>query len=113
MSFRTTILGKLLSLESNLKRRRALLKNKAGVIDQLQSLVIGTLVLSVVFGVSMVALSTFKANTTVAADGNATAGLTSLTTAINVIPNNAELLIFLLVFALIIGAVMIYKQFSK
>jgi len=83
--------------------------NKKGVLDQLAALGVGVAGLCITLVVVFLILSTVKANTTVAADGNATAAVTTLTTAAATIPNWVPLIIIAVIGALLIGLVSYFR----
>lgn len=86
------------------------LKDKMGVFDQLQNLGIGIASLSITLAVIFLILSTVKANPAVAADGNATASLNTLITAVGQIPSFVPLVVIAAIGAIIIGLVSLFGR---
>ena len=85
--------------------------NKRGqVFDQLAMLGIGIAGLVVTLVVVFLILAQVKANSTVAADGNATAAVTTLTTAAATIPNWVSIVVITAIGALLIGMVMMFRR---
>jgi hypothetical protein len=84
--------------------------NKKGVFNQLSALGVGVAGLCITLVVVFLILSTIKANATVAADGNATAAVNTLTTAAATIPNWVPLVIIAVIGALLIGLVSYFRQ---
>ena len=83
--------------------------NKKGVFNQLAALGVGVAGLCITLVVVFLILATIKANATVAADGNATAAVTTLTTAAATIPNWVPLVIIAVIGALLIGLVSYFR----
>ena len=85
--------------------------NKRGqVFDQLAMLGIGIAGLVVTLVVVFLILAQVKANATVAADGNATAVVNTLTTAAATIPNWVSIVVITAIGALLIGMVMMFRR---
>ena len=83
---------------------------KAQVFDQLGALGIGIAGLVVTLVVVFLILANVKANTTVAADGNATAAVATLTTAAATIPGWVSIVVITAIGALLIGMVMMFRR---
>ena len=85
--------------------------NKKGqVFDQLGALGIGIAGLVVTLVVVFLILANVKANTTVAADGNATLAVATLTTAAATIPGWVSIVVITAIGALLIGMVMMFRR---
>ena len=85
--------------------------NKRGqVFDQLGALGIGIAGLVVTLVVVFLILAQVGANTTVVADGNATAAVETLTTAAATIPNWVSIVVITAIGALLIGMVMMFRR---
>jgi len=85
-------------------------KKGQGVFDQLGALGIGICALVVTLIVVFLILAQVKANTSVAADGNATAAVNTLTTAAATIPNWVSIVVITAIGALLIGMVMMFRR---
>ena len=85
--------------------------NKRGqFFDQLGALGIGIAGLVVTLVVVFLILAQVRANTTVVADGNATAAVETLTTAAATIPNWVSIVVITAIGALLIGMVMMFRR---
>jgi len=85
--------------------------NKKGqVFDQLGALGIGIAGLVITLVVVFLILAQVKANSTVAADNNATTAVTTLTTAAATIPNWVSIVVITAIGALLIGMVMMFRR---
>ena len=71
---------------------------------------IGIAGLVVTLVVVFLILAQVKANSTVAADGNATAAVNTLTTAATTIPNWVSIVVITAIGALLIGMVMMFRR---
>ncbi len=78
---------------------------KRGVFDQLGALGIGIVTLVVILAVSFLILANVKANATVAADGNATAAVNTLTNAAATIPGWVSIVVIVAIGGLLIALV--------
>ena len=83
---------------------------KGQVFDQLGALGIGIAALVITLIVVFLILAQVKANTTVAADGNATTAVNTLTTAAATIPNWVPIVVITAIGALLIGMVMMFRR---
>ena len=83
---------------------------KGQVFDQLGALGVGIAALVVTLVVVFLILAQVKANTTVAADGNATLAVNTLTTAAATIPNWVGIVVITAIGALLIGMVMMFRR---
>ena len=82
--------------------------NKKGVFDQLGALGIGVATLVITLAVVFLILAQVGANTQVAADGNASAATTTLTTAAATIPGWVPLIILVAIGGLILALVAVF-----
>ena len=82
--------------------------NKKGVFDQLGALGVGVAVLVITLAVVFLIMAQVGANTQVTADGNASAAVTTLTTAAATIPGWVPLVILVAIGGLILGLVAIF-----
>lgn len=88
-----------------------ILKGKRGqVFDQLSNLGIGIAALVIIFAVVFLIASNVRGNSAVAADGNATAAVNTLTTAAATIPGWVPLVVIAVIGAILIGLVAIFRQ---
>ena len=87
-----------------------MMNKKGQVFDQLGALGIGIAGLVITLVVVFLILAQVKANATVAADGNATAAVTTLTTAAATIPNWVSIVVITAIGALLIGMVMMFRR---
>ncbi|MBU0461618.1 MAG: hypothetical protein KJ574_03455 [Nanoarchaeota archaeon] len=85
------------------------MNKKAQVFDQLAGLGVGVTVLAITLVVVFLILGQTKANTTVAADANATAALNTLTTAVSTIPSWVPLVIIAVIGAILLGLVAMFR----
>ena len=79
--------------------------NRKGQVDQLVPLVISMVVIGVLLVVAFLILSEVGSNTTVTADGNATAAVNSVTDAIDTIPVWLPIIVIVVIGALLISLV--------
>lgn len=84
--------------------------NKKGVFDQLGALGIGIVALMVTLVVVFLIASQMGANTTVAADANATAAVTTLTNAAADIPGWVPIVVIVAIGALLLLLVRQFRQ---
>lgn len=86
------------------------MKGKRGqVMEQLGALGIGIASLAIILVVVFVMLSQTGANTTVAADGNATAAVNTLTNSASDIPGWVPLVVIAIIGVLILGIVRMFR----
>jgi len=85
-------------------------KKGQGVFDQIGALGIGVATLSIVMVVVFLILSQLGANTTVAADGNSTAAVNTLTDAAATLPNWVPLVIIAVIGAILLGLVALFRR---
>lgn len=86
------------------------LMNKRGVLDQLGALGVGIATLVITLSVVFLILAQVKANSTVAADANATLAVNTLTNAAATIPGWVPLVVIVAIGALIIAMVGMFRQ---
>ncbi len=84
--------------------------NKKGVFDQLSALGVGLAGLTITLVVVFLILAQVKANSTVAADANATAAVNTLTTAAAGIPGWVPLVVIAVIGALLISLVALFRS---
>ena len=84
--------------------------NKRGVLDQLVPLIIGLVVIGVVLAVGFLILSNIAANSAVVADANATIAIAETTEAMAGIPGWLGVIIIVVIGALLIGLVSMFRQ---
>lgn len=84
--------------------------NKKGqIFENLKGLGVGVLALCITLAIVFVILAQVKANSTVAADGNATSAVATLTTAAAGIPGWVPLVILAFVGAILLGLVKLFR----
>lgn len=83
--------------------------NKKGVIDQLGALGIGIASLVITLAVVFLILANIRANTLVAADGNATAAAQTLTNAAATIPGWVPLVVIVAIGGLILALIRVFR----
>ena len=86
------------------------LMKKGQVFDQVSGLMTGLASLAIVAVVVFLILSQTGANTTVAADGNATAAITTMTSAGNTTVNFIPLIVIAAVGAILLGLVALFRS---
>ena len=87
------------------------MKSKKGqVFDQLSGLGIGIAVLAITLVVVFLIMSQTAANTTVAADGNATAALDTLQESAADIPGWVPLVVIAVIGAILLGLVALFRR---
>ena len=79
--------------------------NKAGIFDQLTSLVLGLVVFGIIAVVAFLIFSNLGNNTSVIADGNASGALNTTTSAAEDVTEWLSLVVIVLIGALLIGVV--------
>ena len=84
--------------------------NKKGVFDQLSALGIGLVALAITLIVVFLILAQLAANTSVVADGNATAAVTTLTEAAEDIPGWVPIVVVVVIGALLIGLIAVFRR---
>ena len=84
--------------------------NKKGVFDQLGALGIGIAGLVITLIVVFLILSNLGANTTVAADANATVAVNTLTAAADTIPGWVPIVVITVIGGLLISLVAIFRR---
>jgi hypothetical protein len=87
-----------------------MMKTKKGVFDQLGALGIGVVTLAITLVVVFLIMSQVGANTTVAADGNATATVTTLTEAAADIPGWVPIVVIVAIGALLLGLIAVFRR---
>ena len=87
-----------------------LFKNKKGVFDNLAALGVGIAGLAITLVVVFLILSQTKANTTVAADSNATSALNTLTTSAASIPGWVPLIVIAVIGSILLGLVALFRR---
>ena len=83
---------------------------KKSVLDNLSALGVGIAGLAITLVVVFLIMSQTKANTTVAADANATASLTALQNATDDIPGWVPLVVIAVIGAILLGLVTVMKN---
>lgn len=86
------------------------LKKSGGIFDQLGALGVGIAALAITLVVVFVLLSQTAANTTVAADGNASAAIDTLQESADDIPGWVPLVVIAIIGALLLGIVRMFKN---
>ena len=79
-------------------------------MQQLGDLAIGIVVLTVILVVVFLVLANLGANSTVAADSNATAAVNELTGAANDIPGWVPIVVIVVIGALLIGLIAVFRR---
>lgn len=87
-----------------------LLKNRKGVFDQLGGLGVGIAALAITLVVVFLIMSETAANTTVAADTNASAALDTLQNAASDIPGWVPLVVIAVIGAILLGLVAMFRR---
>ena len=85
------------------------LKKKNGVVQQLQPLIIALVAIGVVLAVGFLIMAEIAANTTVAADGNATAAINTTRDAVAEIPGWLSIIVITVIGALLLGLVQLFR----
>ncbi len=86
------------------------MNRKGQVFDQMSALGIGIAALVITLVVVFLILAQVGANTTVAADGNATLAVNALTAAAATIPNWVSIVVITAIGALLIGMVAMFRR---
>ena len=86
-----------------------MIKHKKGVIDQLQPLIIALVSIGIILVVAFLIMSQIAANTTVAADANATAAIVGVQQATDDIPGWLPIIVVTVIGALLIGLVALFR----
>lgn len=89
---------------------KKMLKSKKGVFDQLGALGVGIAILVITLAVVFLILAQVAANTQVAAEGNASAAVDTLTAAAATIPGWVPLVILVAIGGLILGLVAVFGR---
>jgi len=84
-------------------------KKKNGVVGQLQPLIIALVAVGIVLAVGFLIMAEIAANTTVAADGNATAAINETRDAIAEIPGWLSIIVITVIGALLLGLVQLFR----
>ena len=84
--------------------------NKKGVVDQLVPVVVSIVSLALVLVVGFLIMSEVAANTTVAADANASAAVDTVQGAMDDIPTWIPIIVITIIGALLIGLVAIFRR---
>ena len=87
-----------------------MLKSKAGVFDQLGALGIGIATLVITLAVVFLILANVGSNAQVTADGNASAAVTTLTSAAEDIPGWVPLVVIVAIGGLILSLVAMFRR---
>ena len=88
------------------------LNKKGQVMDQLGALGVGIAILTVTLVVVFLILAELGSNSTVTADGNATAAVTDLTSATSTIPDWVPIVVITFIGALLLGMVALFRRQS-
>lgn len=86
-----------------------LIKNKRGVFEQIGALGIGIVGLCITLVVVFLILAGLTGNASVAADGNASAAVLTLTDAAETIPGWVSIVVIAVIGALLLGLVMLFR----
>ncbi len=89
---------------------KKLMKNKAGVIDNLAPVVISVVALAITIVVAFLILAQIAANAQVVADANATAAVVSVQGALDDIPAWLPIIIITIIGALLISLVAVFRR---
>ena len=89
---------------------KKMFKNTKGVFDNLAALGTGIAALTITLVVVFLILSQTKANSTVAADGNATATINTMTDAANDIPGWVPLIVIAVIGSILLGLVALFRR---
>lgn len=84
--------------------------NKKGVIESLSPLVTGTVIFALTIVIVFLVLSQVAANTTVAADANASAAIDTTQDALDDVPGWLPIIIVTVIGALLIGLVSLIRR---
>jgi uncharacterized protein (UPF0333 family) len=84
--------------------------NRKGQLDQLVPFIISLVVIGVLLVVAFLILSEVGSNTTVAADGNASAAIDDVTGAMDSIPSWLPIIVIVVIGALLIGLVSFLRR---
>jgi len=84
--------------------------NKKGVFSQLGALGVGIATLVITLAVVFLVLANIKSNSSVTADGNATAAVNTITTAAASIPSWVGLIVLVAIGALILGMIAMFGR---
>lgn len=87
-----------------------LMKSKKGVFNQLAALGVGIAALAITLVVVFLIMSETAANTTVAADGNASAALDTLQNAAADVPGWVPLIVIAVIGAILLGLVAMFRS---
>jgi len=87
-----------------------MMSSKKGVVDQLVPIVVGIVALGIVLVVGFLIMSEVAANTTVAADANASAAVDEVQSAMDDIPTWLPIIVITIIGALLIGLVAIFRR---
>lgn len=87
-----------------------LLKNKKGVVENLQPFVIALVSLGVILVVAFLIMANVASNATVAADANATQAVEDVQNAMNDIPGWLGIIVITVIGALLIGLVALFRR---
>jgi len=86
-----------------------LIKSKKGIMDQLSGLVIGLVALGIIIVVALLIMGSIAANTTVAANANATKAIADTIEATDDVPGWLPIIVITLIGALLIGLVAMFR----
>jgi len=89
---------------------KKMMKSKAGVLDNLSALGIGIAGLAITLVVVFLIMSQTAANTTVAADGNATSAINELNSAAGEIPGWVPLIVIAIIGSILLGLVALFRR---
>lgn len=89
---------------------KSMMKDKRGVFDNLGALGVGLAGLAITLAVVFLILANLAANTDIAADGNASAAVTTLTDAAEDIPGWVPLVVIVAIGGLILGLIAVFRR---
>lgn len=92
------------------KKMKLFNSKKGQVFEQLAGLAIGIVALAITLVVAFLILSQTAANTTVAADSNASAAITTLSNAADDIPDWVPLIVIAVIGAILLGLVALFRR---
>ena len=85
-------------------------KSKKGAIDQLLPVIISLVAIGITLVIGFLIFAEVGDNTSVAADGNATAAVNTTTEAIGTIPSWLSIIVITIIGALLIGLVSFFRR---
>jgi len=89
---------------------KSMFRSKAGVLDNLSTLGVGIATLAITLTVVFLIMSQTAANTTVAADQNASAAIDELQIATDAIPGWVPLIVIAFIGSILLGLVALFRR---